>query len=464
MAELQYYPSVIQSGIPVLVNGVEVQNGDLALIGQTAGLADDRTLAELIRLIPTDGSHVARAILPTGSQPNTVVGAPGHNAFATVSPTGSGNGSVLISPFRAIVGSRGSVGTGALANYRDIRSCVFVGSVSALSQTFALAANASGNPRWDLIYAQMTVDAAANQVQRRVKDPNSSSPSVQTVYQYLAQTVQIAAAQGTPGASPVAPNLPADSGSTYNIPLALVLVPTGWGPTSTVVPEQLRDVALVASVSATLGGYTICPGNLNHDKVNPDGSITANGYASDATFAWTASSPYRSPLFLPPTMQGGQTRFFLIDLTNVSHPSVTNGATIDDSIDWRNRFFRVQAFVTADTAKLFASDPAAQALAAPAVPHPINVPSDGRLSFAMSQSFVPDGVITSASTVFRDGRGASNGLQTTDPFPSGGFVYGIVCDSSGHLTLWYSGTFPGCRFFIWLEATGQFPNYTTATP
>ncbi len=99
-------------------NGQEVQQADFDLLGQTSGLADDRVLAEFLRFPPYTGT-VVKAIYPYGTSTSA--------SAATVSAPGTASGSVLINPFRAIVGSRTAAATDALKSWRDVRSGVLVG-------------------------------------------------------------------------------------------------------------------------------------------------------------------------------------------------------------------------------------------------------------------------------------------------------------------------------------------------
>jgi hypothetical protein len=469
MAEFQYYPSVIVAGVPTLQDGIEVQNSDLALVGEVAGLADDRVLAELLRLMPTNGTDpVARTILPAGYEFYTQMRSEGdttpHNVGATVAPTGSANGSVLVNPFRAVVGSRTPVGTNALSNWRDNRSSVFVGSATSLSTTLAFAANSSGNARWDLVYATLSIDAASNQVQRRVKNPASPTPSISTIYLYLAQQVQISIAQGTPGATPTIPSVPSDTSSNYNIPLAAVLIKNGFGPTTQIAPSCIRDLCLQTGISSRLGTMGMRPANQNHDRVNRDGTITAGKYAQN--FPWDIATPNQSSLFLPPGMVGGDMRLILMDFTVSGHPSHANGDLVDDSVDWRNRYFRITSFLC--STEKFGSDPTLSEFGggAPAVPFPLSLQS-GRLSLGMGQSFVADDkAIVNMCSVYidTDNVALNSGFQQgTTPMGSS-TKFGIVCDpTTGGLKAYVSGN-PGCRAVIWLEATGQLPNHKTANP
>ena len=135
MGEPQFFASL---------TGTEFQLSDALLIGQVSGLADDRVFAELIRMRPFDGQY-RKMILPYAWSFQDAFPAPGAVApGATVQRSGFANSSVVVYPFRAIVGSRTALNSGTeLRNWRDIRSGIYtpVGGVAGTS--FALAPNSS---------------------------------------------------------------------------------------------------------------------------------------------------------------------------------------------------------------------------------------------------------------------------------------------------------------------------------
>ena len=47
-------------------DGQEFQQGDMQTLSTVAGLADDRTLAEILRLAPYDGTNLYKTVLPYG--------------------------------------------------------------------------------------------------------------------------------------------------------------------------------------------------------------------------------------------------------------------------------------------------------------------------------------------------------------------------------------------------------------
>ncbi len=328
MAEPQLAPSVA---------GQELQRPDVDLVGKVAGLQDDRVIAEILRLAPYDGSNVFKCVIPYTATTLSASPDPGP----TVQPSGSADGSVKVFPFRAVIGSRTAVGTNVLDNWRDVRSGIWTGS-AALSQSFQLAANSSGNPRWDLVYAAVSVDVGANNKAYRIKAPSGGTPSVSTLPQYLACTVSIQVLAGTPGATPTRPAVPADSGSVYNVPLAYVRVPNGFNATTTISPRDIRVDATQSHTWRTLrGGIHARPADGNNDA--------AATYSQTGHFAWAAGSAgTRPPPFIPPDMVGGECIFAEIDCIDASSAnwSHADGAIVDQSIDWRNRFILCFAYVS----------------------------------------------------------------------------------------------------------------------
>jgi hypothetical protein len=442
MGQPQYFPSTLVSGTPVLVDGVEVQNGDLALVGQVAGLADDRVLAEILRLAPnTSGTVKAKVILPFDI--SEVVLTPG-----TVQPSGA-DGSILVYPFRAIVGTRTPIATNAQTAWQDIRSTTFIPTGNAtLTQALFLNPNTYGSTRWDLVYAAFTVDAPQNQVQRRIKDPSQSTPSVQAVYQSIGQQLTVNVVQGASGGA--LPALPSDSGTTYYFALAYIRIPSTFTTTSTVLTSDIRDQVPASPLAKSTGASTVRPASGNND--------TAGTYATDANFQWpTTSAANRPSIFLPPSMVGSESIIIEMDYASSSHYSHPNGSIIDATVDWRGRFFLVYAFMAVSTIP-FGNDPTVvpgSTFPMPFGNYPLNLSASGQTpDFRMANSFTADAVLGAGTSLVYQ---ASSSL-----FPSilSAGALGIYVDmSSGALKSYIHNTPSGVRLFVWLQASAQFPNY-----
>lgn len=426
------------------ISGEEVQQDDVNQLGATGGLADDHVFAEILRLRPyNSGSSIAdKAIAPFGRRLS--------QSPATVQPTGSANGSVQINPFRAFVGSRNAVSSApaglstdsaSLATWRDIRSGVFTGTATTLAATLAIAPNSTGTPRWDLVYATISVDADGPSVDRRVKDPTTGVASVESVPEYICSPVTVSVLTGTAGGSPALPALPVDGGGAYNIPLAFVRVPNGFSSTTTVVAQDIRATTFgtASDFVKVGGGLNVKAANCNNDE---NGAFNAGGsFAWDPTTAGSRPAPWMSP-----DLVGGTTIVAQIDNSSAtssqwSHQSL---GAVDSSIDWRKRVIRVTASFPESGMK-FATDPTATANSETM---PFGGDSD-RPTLSIGSSVIADSAVVSAySTIW---------TANVD----GSVVALLVSQSTGILT-WYNsyagGTGPEVRFFFWIEASGQIPN------
>ena len=253
----------------------------------------------------------------------------GHMASPTqamVSPNGS-NGAVWVRPFRALVGSRNLPNAGPRKNWRDIRSGLSVPeSGSALATNVTFAANASGNPRWDLIVARVRVDVQADEVTRLVKDIDSEIVAPQNVYPFLSTLVDLQVVQGTAAASPVWPSAPSDvTNSTYYIPIAYVRIPNGFGSSSAVATTGIAVVAPCLNIHRALGVQTLSVADSHQTVTTADQQ------------SW-GSSGTRPQRWIPRDLCGGETLIAHVDLMSEdaddwSHQS---GGVID-SRDWRGR-------------------------------------------------------------------------------------------------------------------------------
>lgn len=445
-------------------NGQQVQQGDFATLGTTSGLADDRALSDLLRLVPYSGT-VAKAVLPYRYKNIT--------GDATVTP---GTGGVTINPFRAIVGSRTAVGTDALASWRDIRSAVFVGGATSLTKAQGLA-NGPGTPgeyRWDLVYAAVSPDTNGATVSRLVKDPTTKVVAAQTVSTTKSTTCTIGVVQGAASATPAFPTITADSGGTYYIPLAYVLIANGFGLSSVVSPADIYDIAPVVHGGAALGQTTIQPA---------DGQYLETGPVQTGPMAWTIGAAGRSPVYMPPSMTGGTSLLIAMDLTPSSgaawsHPT----GSVIDSRDWRYRMFKWTAYVqnyaigsgfafstvagsgrVTPNARVENYTPATVKTTAPVAGFGQSFVDDSSGgNSTLGDDFNPANLPVAANqsvVVALTNANLSTLVSGVSPFEDTNATVSIYCDraDSGKLKLSVHGS-PRCRIFIWLECTAPFPN------
>lgn len=457
--------------IPSTNSGQELQLSDVDNLGAVAGLADNRVLAELLRLASYSGGPVAKCIIPF-----TQSAAPGQaglqaNEYGTVMPSLSANGSVLVNPFRAVVGPRNAynaapspnpaVGfqSNQLASWRDIRSGVFVGTAfyagtgaNVPQQIVTLAPNSSGLTRWDLIYATVAVDANGPSVTRRIKNPSTGVITPTAVASYLNSPVSIAVVVGTPGSSPVPPSLPADAGGNYNIGIALVRVPNGFSSSSTVATGDIRAFAgensqpLIYPLSAfqhVNARMDVQPATGNNDL---DGTYAAN-------FPWgNASAAGRPGCFMPPDWGGGRQVMVELDLVTGGAYSHLSGGIVDSSINWLNRMILAVFQVNVNK---FANDQSGSTTRAPYALEGTGFGAPATFT-ALASTFSQDGaIVASTSSVLYIANASSTYICS---LLASGSSLGLYVDPTGVLKAYVSATTPGVRVFAWLMASGQFPN------
>ena len=299
----------------LVFDGQAVYQADWNDLGTTAALADDRVLQELLRMPFYNGTTASRGILrydafSLGLTPVT----------AQINPNGA-TGSVLVKPFRALIGSRTVLATDARKNMQDVRSGLNVADGATVQDTtVSFGANSSGNPRWDAVYAVVSLGAAGPTVTRKVKDPSTAALTSQSVSTYTITSIAVATTAGTAAASPVFPAIPSDSGSNYYIILGYVRIPNGFSGTSTVATSDICDQAPVLSMSRALGVKTLEPANQSY--------VLSTAQQQ----AW-GSTGTRPVIYMPPGMTGESSMLVAVDLTVPTH---TNGQVVD-SRDWRGR-------------------------------------------------------------------------------------------------------------------------------
>jgi hypothetical protein len=393
-------------------NGQQVQQQDFAAIGESAGLSDDRVFAELFRMPPFDGTNISRGILPYAVD--------GAVKKALVSPNGA-SGSVLVNPFRAFLGSRTTVGTDAKKNWRDIRSAIGVGS-STLEQTVNLAANSSGNPRWDLVYAAITPDVNGPGTTRKVKNATTRVVTNQAVSPALVTTVTVGVVAGTPAASPDWPAVPSDSAGTYYIVLGYVRVPNGFGAGSTVLSTDVAIMAPMLHMSNAAGAASLKVADSHYKN----GGLVLTAAAIQA---WGSSGtpPTR---FYPTSMESSLTTLFFTFDSSIH----VNGSVID-SRDWSKRKCR---YVITDTIATEVANPD---------PGAVTVGTSKR-AFGTSQTMKETSVGTGQAVVIETvGNTWLNQADGTD--------VKIYCDlnDGGKLKVLSTGT-PAALFDVWIDFTG----------
>lgn len=417
------------------IPGAEVNETDVNLFATEASLADDRVFAELFRLTPNGAP--SRGILSASYQQGV------GGVSAIVVPSGSANATVIINPFRAIIGP--TAPTLGRDFYREIRSALCVGNSSSdMRQYWQFAANAS-NYRWDLLYVRVDVEINGATVSRFVKTGSTASVSTPIV-STLTTTATLGVVQGTASATPAKPVIPADSGSSYYIPIAYVYVGPGHTLTTSIVAHQIDETAPVLHISHATGAASL--------KV-------ANGMNSEAGVVLTNETwapPNRPPGYMSPTMGGKKELIFSISEVS-GFRTIALGATgvIDDTIDWRKRMFRIMACLSPSAGGgtlPWAGSSGPCPTGALAIPDPTGAPQNS-LMF-MGQSFVDDG--TAAVSI------AGGMVANVNNFTTGGkagstvqiVIYVDLTD--GKLKAHVGSTDPNRQFFFWLEATGQFNN------
>lgn len=297
------------------ISGQEVGSEEVNAMGRGA-LMDDIVLAELLRLVPFDGTNVVRGILPHRY---------GRVNTPTVNATSTG---VEVSPFRAVIGTRTAETDDATANWKDVRSRVFIGDPVEATFPLAIASNATGNPRWDLIYATVTVDSPAN-ITRYVKNVDTSVVAPVSVAALINSSVVVGVVTGTAATTPAFPTTPADTvgpPATYAIVLAYVRVPAGYTTGGIIVGSNIVEAPSMYVQSTSTGVANMRPANgCNGYGTGLIGTAEMN--------AWSASGT-RPPIWIQRSMNGVEGVHALI-------PSdVITGSVIDNTRDWRGRHFR----------------------------------------------------------------------------------------------------------------------------
>lgn len=420
----------------IQIAGQEVQKSDIERIAENAAHADDRLLAELLR-IRANPSSPQKAVLPYGVSGHAAHGA--LNSTAGVQSSGTADGKVRVMPFRAVLGTRDVTGLDAT---RGIRTQLFAPAPSG--QLVQIAANASASPRWTLIYAAVTPDDDDIIADRYVKDIGTGVVTQQNLVITKSTKAEVLALDGTPAATPAKPGLPSDAAGTYYIALAYIWVPGSFTIVTQIDRKWIHECAPTVPVHASLGAVSCAPANQSHV---PGGTVDLRQEPTNA----------RAGAYLPSTMVGGEERIILLQLArpDLSH---NDGDVVDDSVDWRFRFFQWTATSKAGTTSTsgFASDRSATGVG------PVPNATSLMVATGLGQSFTDDSSVPNAGLDpdITDGNGVvvyltSSHLAEIDPAD---FVVLYVRDSDGALMVRYAGATPG-QFFLWLRATAPFSNY-----
>lgn len=435
--------------------GAQVLRSDMNTWSENAAIADDRVLWELLRT-KHGATPPTKGIMAPG---NEAYEADGISGYGTTIVVGAGaTGKVRVRPIRVVVGSRTAVGAGTeKASLRDARTGYLVGSTVRYSEV-TITANASGNPRWDLVYATISPDADEAAAPRNKKDPATLTVTTPSIVAYKATTVTVSALAGTPAATPSLPATPADSASAFNVPLAYVWVPNGHGAASTVARFQIHEIAKILRMHEAVGPSAF---TASGNYASAGAVETRQGSGAGANNNWSTTDWPGG--YCPPEF-GSSVRavaHLQVDnaLSGASPKSHAAGDVIDDTIDWRGRIFLCR--VVSGAASRVPWDPATGA-----DPYGGFLRANGtyRIAHRVGQSLRNDG----ASALF--GSPANYGgcacllaFGETDVYglATDAYVAVYVDSSTGALKYGFGGTAANCtgEFVFFIEATGQRPTY-----
>lgn len=415
------------------VEGAELRRPNLNDIARAAAQSEDWVLGELLRPWAAGGAlpsgSVDKIILPAGFNRLTG-GSFGTNEFAVVAPSGSTNGSLLIAPFRAIIGTRSAAAGEGWMN-REVISGLFAPTVDGTWTNRVFITAVTSNRRWDLIYARVDIAGAESAEVRYFKgDDDNVAPTTVSVKRTVNVTVGVV--QGTEAASPTVPALPADTATVFYIPLATVIVDAFFTvPGNILISKRaIREIAPIGNVAPVVGGCDARP------------AVTWSQNQGLSSWLGQASRP---DLYLPADMTGRVERFFTMDFRGTPPFALGTSVIIDETIDWRRRVFEglCQATDGSETA----------AWASAVLPIPGSL---GPQPFPfMGQSFGND---YSSSVPDHFGRAAHFGSGNVPAMVSGAALE-IYVTTAGRLCARTNATFnPAHIFFISLRASGQFTN------
>ena len=428
----------------VHVSGREVRTDDINLWSKNAALADDRVLAELLRLRP-GGATPDRGILLYGKRDAKKES--GLNSTALVH---ADTGQVLVMPFRAIVAME--TPTTETEELREAYSAYCVGSSTQYTEV-PLSANPSGDPRWALVYAIVQPNVNDETATIVSKNPTTGAVSSSSVTITKNTTVTLGVAYGTAAPAPTRPGIPGDGGGAYNITLAYVWQAAGFTGATAVDRKHIDEKAPILTIASMLGGAECRPANGNTDA---DAGIDVAGRQNGPN--GTAAGATRPSTYLPRTMVGSVKRYVLVQLA-LSPASHSDGDIVDDSIDWRYRFFdwKFQSKAGNTSADSFVSDRSGTGAALIPTADYTTVPDSG---WGFGQSFIDDSasfvgipassavVMSISSNVYTSLGGANKSVEL------------YVDMTTGALKISLNAS-PSAQIFIVVEASGQYSNYGT---
>ncbi len=426
-------------------------------MSENAAYADDRVLAEFLRMPPNNGT-VTKGVIPftedtiSGSGTDIIANDP----FSTVAPTGVGDRSVIVRPFRALISSLIAEGTDAKKSWRDIRSGVFVGSSTTRNGTVQLAAAHASLNRWDLVYAIVTPDADGSSVTRYKKDPTSGAVTSPTVVLNKNTTITLAKVTGTAASSPALPTIPADSATVFNIPLAYVRVAAGGGSGFGVLPSDILIAIPCIPMSRASGVSTVRPAN-GQFKPNKAGTATFSATTVGGLANW-ANNGLQPSTYLSPNSIGSEKLMIALDLSSgsIATWSVQQYGIIDDSRDWRKRLFVgiAQASFTSPTFSWQGSGTHYIPASAARLTDSTRIGT----SVKMGQSFVSNMSGVGGFAGPNNGCSVWEGSQSELDFSAAHSIYLYVDDVTGALRFFSTGD-PLALIFILLEAIGPLTGY-----
>lgn len=428
-------------------NGQEVRTTDILSVSTNAARADDRVLWELFRCVPYNVSGPTKYVWTYGV--DTWAAQNGDNSTALVHPDPT-SGRLRVRAFRAAVSSTDT--SAPLERVRGIRSGYHIPATTGYTSQ-VLTANGSSDPRWTLLYAALTPDTNGDTATVLVQNVSSGAVAATSVVLNTKTTVTLGTVDGTAAASPTYPTIPADAAGVYYIPLAYILIPGSFSSLTILDPSAVYEVAPVITLNTAVGGMVSRPANQQWAE---GGTVDTNQAGSDA-----AASVLRPGAYLPSTMVGAQECTILIQnhFPPLSH---NDGDVVDDSCDWRFRYFEWTA--TAETGNTAAS----------AFPSDQNVTGTDFVSSAwnsqvgvtvahgVGQTFQDD---TTKGAIFSvaDGHGAACVLRGTYLSKIGGgsdYVMIYARDTDGALVVKFNNN-PEAQVKITLRASGPYSNFGT---